>query len=462
MREKIAYLARIVLRYQIISVAALCIVAAAAVEPPAIVEDPASCGTADCHPGVKDHKYLHAPARLDACTMCHEQVENKHEFLAIPSMPELCLSCHEAVTDSPIVHAPVLEDCTQCHDPHGSSQKMMLAFSDQKEMCFQCHDDSIMENEFKHGPASVGACTICHAPHSSKEEKLLREPTRDLWALCHGDLMEEMESAVHLHEPLKEGCTSCHNPHSGPGPRMLPGTTKEVCGQCHEDVVNVAINSTVRHGPMATEDACLHCHSAHSSSRAPLLKKAQIDLCLSCHDKEVQAPEATLQNMKVLLDKNSDWHGPIKTGNCDGCHLPHGGENFRMLKLTYPKKFYSPFDMAYYELCFSCHDPELVKRKETKTLTNFRDGKRNLHYVHVNKEERGRTCRACHEVHASSQRGHIRESVPYGKWDLPINFKKTKGGGSCQPGCHEEASYDRIFLDKSAGRTVPKLQVEQK
>jgi len=45
----------------------------------------------------------------------------------------------------------------------------------------------------------------------------------------------------------------------------------------------------------------------------------------------------------------------------------------------------------------------VVTEPETRTLTNFRDGARNLHFLHVNKAVRGRTCRACHEVHASKQ-----------------------------------------------------------
>jgi hypothetical protein len=61
----------------------------------------------------------------------------------------------------------------------------------------------------------------------------------------------------------------------------------------------------------------------------------------------------------------------------------------------------------------------------------------------VNKEDRGRSCRACHATHASAHPLHVRDSVPYGKWEMPINFKQTSTGGSCSPGCHKEQSYDR-------------------
>jgi len=61
----------------------------------------------------------------------------------------------------------------------------------------------------------------------------------------------------------------------------------------------------------------------------------------------------------------------------------------------------------------------------------------------VNKADRGRNCRACHETHASADPRHIRESVPYGNWKMPLNYKMTNTGGSCAPGCHKAFTYDR-------------------
>ena len=45
-----------------------------------------------------------------------------------------------------------------------------------------------------------------------------------------------------------------------------------------------------------------------------------------------------------------------------------------------------------------------------------------LSFLHVNKASRGRTCRACHEVHAAEQAHIVRDGVPYGSkgWVLPI------------------------------------------
>jgi hypothetical protein len=63
----------------------------------------------------------------------------------------------------------------------------------------------------------------------------------------------------------------------------------------------------------------------------------------------------------------------------------------------------------------------------------------------VNKTDRGRTCRACHEVHASKQPRHVRDGVPYGPqgWVLKINYTKTANGGQCTKTCHDTKRYER-------------------
>ncbi len=114
------------------------------------------------------------------------------------------------------------------------------------------------------------------------------------------------------------------------------------------------------------------------------------------------------------------------------------------LTIEYPATFYSPYDAKLYALCFNCHEEKAFTTPETDELTQFRNEKKNLHYVHVNKSERGRTCRACHEVHACVQDHNIRDGVPYGPkgWTLKLNYAKTPTGGSCEKTCHQTKTYD--------------------
>src|SRR5512139_202407 len=161
-----------------------------------------------------------------------------------------------------------------------------------------------------------------------------------------------------------------------------------------------------------------------------------------CHDKPLDTPNGKIVDMKEFLAKNKDHHGPIAQGDCSGCHNTHGSDNFRILREYFPPVFYAPFDPKNYELCFSCHEKSIVLDPTTTTLTGFRNGDQNLHYVHVNKAK-GRTCRACHDAHATNNPKHIRDTVPFGAWGLPVGFQKTADGGSCLPGCNQKFDYNR-------------------
>ena len=81
---------------------------------------------------------------------------------------------------------------------------------------------------------------------------------------------------------------------------------------------------------------------------------------------------------------------------------------------------------------------------EKTDFTMFRNGERNLHFVHVNKEK-GRNCSLCHDVHAAKNAQLIDTTVKFGRWDMPLNYIATDDGGTCATGCHKELSYSRAI-----------------
>jgi predicted CXXCH cytochrome family protein len=430
---------------------------ASAAEPPGTIDPSASCSGGECHTDVGDHRYSHWSnfSEIGECQKCHEPEEDLHEF-SIEDPPGLCVGCHEGIAakieSAKTVHDPA-EDCTDCHGPHGGEVKALLleveTGDDLKPLCFECHDDDMIKGAYAHGPAEQGECTICHDPHASSENSLLLAEGVELCGDCHDEAAELIEQSEFVHSPVEDGCTECHNPHSGPNPFMLSAKGKDLCNECHDDIVDEAKAAAVDHAPMLDEAGCLGCHSPHASNVASNLLMPQKDLCLSCHNKPVESGDSTLIDMQSLLLQNKEWHEAIRKDGCAGCHQPHGSANFRLLKAAFPPKFYANFDLDEYALCYSCHEDLAVTVKRTRTLTNFRDGNRNLHYLHVNKARRGRTCRACHDLHASPDPLHIRERVQYGKWSMPIHFEKNETGGSCHPGCHSIKLYDRDAEDYS-------------
>lgn len=295
-----------------------------------------------------------------------------------------------------------------------------------------------------HAPYEAGDCSICHRGDNSKPVGELRKPIPDLCLDCHEEFSGVLKRP-HVHAPARKACTSCHNPHNAMFPKLLLAEPRELCTSCHAKIKAVSSNASVQHGALSTGKQCVGCHNPHGSSVERLLIQLPFDLCVSCHNREdmVDAKGKKLQNMKAWLDANREWHGPVAAKDCSACHEPHGGDHFRLLKEDYPPAFYAPYDARNYALCFSCHNEKAFSTSETTTLTGFRNGAKNLHFVHLQQSGRGRTCRACHEVHASQQTHHIRQGVPYGSggWVLKLHYKKIATGGSCEKTCHQERSY---------------------
>jgi len=232
---------------------------------------------------------------------------------------------------------------------------------------------------------------------------------------------------------------------------MLDSPGRKLCDECHDEVVAIAEHSKFPHGATTTEDQCTNCHSPHAADHEYNLKLSLRETCLSCHDRRIPSERGMLADIKAVLDGGEFWHEPVREEGCTHCHQPHGADHPRLLEEEFPASFYSSFSLDAYAFCFSCHEATLATAKSTRSLTEFRDGDRNLHFLHVNKARRGRTCRACHDFHASPFPSLLRETTRFGAWMMPIGYQPSETGGSCAPGCHEKQAYDRGAPDSAKG-----------
>jgi predicted CXXCH cytochrome family protein len=402
-----------------------------------------SCITAKCHAAFGKAKFVHGPVAAGDCAQCHELLPKEtHKFAPLKKAEDLCNKCHEPMKKHAVVHKPVAEGkCTGCHNPHQASQEYMLRGGTIAEMCFGCHNKGMIKTKSAHMPAAEGECLSCHKPHTGDKPKLLVQLGNDLCFECHANMKDDLTNAKRVHKPVAEGCVKCHNPHGGAGEKLLAQDVPDQCMTCHSQMRNQLAKVIVKHKALELDKKCMNCHSPHEAKFEMQLREEPMALCLTCHNQRMTTASGELANMKDLVEKNKNWHGPIREKDCSGCHDVHGAANFRILKFNYPREFYTSFSKEQYELCFACHQPTLVQDESTSTLTGFRDGERNLHYLHVNKKVKGRTCRSCHETHASQKENHIREAVPFGQWSLPIRFEKKSDGGKCSPGCHAPKEY---------------------
>lgn len=402
-----------------------------------------TCITADCHTPMKQLRFRHGPTAEGKCEPCHQSVGGKHVFTSVAKGNALCLECHDPLPAHKVAHKPVRENCLECHNIHGENNRFFVRGGEGAAVCNRCHDDVGKGLKFLHGPFAQGLCLACHEPHESDNPKLLNTSKEGLCATCHEDLAEEDKKALFHHEPFQKDCSGCHSGHGSGRRYFLLAAEDELCNKCHKEVIEAARNAKFPHEPVKKGQDCSKCHSSHFSDSAKLLKQASMPLCLDCHNRTYDKPDGKhLSNIQTQLANSKYLHGPIRDGSCTPCHNAHGSDNFGMLTRYFPPRFYAPFSESNYDLCFFCHDKKPVLAPQSEN-TKFRNGLQNLHYLHVNREK-GRTCRACHAEHASNNPVHMRNSVPYGRWTMEIDYEKTATGGTCLTGCHSRYGYDRI------------------
>ena len=240
----------------------------------------------------------------------------------------------------------------------------------------------------------------------------------------------------------EDACDNCHlsngEPHPLEGVRAfdLMDTIPALCFYCHMETEPL----THGHDPVVEGD-CLACHKVHGSSEISLLKESEVNLCITCHGAS-DDPQRRSSNIRKYITGNRIIHTAISSGGCIVCHLPHGSNVRAMLAAHYPEGTYVSNAEQDFELCLMCHDTDLIMAEDTEWGTNFRDGTRNLHWVHC-QGSKGRNCRLCHNLHGSPLPFLIEERVTFGEWEMNMQFERANHGGSCLPGCHGLLQYRR-------------------
>lgn len=307
--------------------------------------------------------------------------------------------------------------------------------------CLECHA-GLLENKVVH-PITAQGCQFCHTEngkkHPGKEKGFeFTSPYPDMCYMCH----EEKNNMENVHSPVSEGdCSVCHNPHSSPYESLiLEDFSSNACLDCHYIETDDA--RTV-HGPVS-EGRCTDCHDAHQSEYRNQLKKESKEMCLSCHNRVISSDKGEITAVGDHIIPGYDIHEPIINGECTFCHFPHSAKSAFLLLADYPIRQYTEATVESFELCFKCHETELLTADSTLTGTAFRNGTKNLHALHI-KGNRGRNCNLCHNAHGAPNRHILESSVMFGKWEMPMGLELTENGGSCATGCHKRLEYDRTI-----------------
>ena len=130
-----------------------------------------------------------------------------------------CLSCHASVRSRTLRTSrhPVRDgvlSCAGCHDPHGTANDAMLTRPTATEACLQCHAEKRGPFLWEHAPARED-CTLCHDAHGSSHRPLLVSRVPYLCQRCHLNVQHpsklfDLSNAGGARRAPEQACARCH------------------------------------------------------------------------------------------------------------------------------------------------------------------------------------------------------------------------------------------------------------
>ncbi len=154
-----------------------------------------------------------------SCPDCHRVHQGPDLKVKPRETAEMCFKCHRDIEAKyrMVSHHPVMEKkvfCTNCHDPHGTSQDHLLRLPTIRQTCTQCHGEKQGPFLYEHADLSM-ECTNCHSPHGSANDNLLKLPQPMLCLQCHeGHSITDnsgQPTPVSLRQFFYKRCTNCHS-----------------------------------------------------------------------------------------------------------------------------------------------------------------------------------------------------------------------------------------------------------
>jgi len=162
-----------------------------------------------------------------ACVSCHSIHK---ESSPVVNQQEKCFACHKDVKSqaNKFSHHPIIEGkikCSDCHNPHGTLSKKMIAAETVNQLCYKCHGEKRGPYVWEHPPVAED-CVSCHVPHGSKTSKLLVDKAPRLCAKCH--------TAAHsVNSPLDNSLSFAGNPSGYVTANTKRRAIDRGCSNCH-------------------------------------------------------------------------------------------------------------------------------------------------------------------------------------------------------------------------------------
>jgi len=215
---------------------------------PQAAEVEASATCMNCHAGQVGPHWAGSAHEFEelACTDCH-QIHDAQGDAVLDSERQagVCFDCHQrerAEFMRPHRH-PVgtggfssdaaLLTCSDCHDAHGSPSVAELRRTTLNETCYDCHAELRGPFLWEHAPVRED-CSTCHLPHGAVHDGMLRQRPPQLCQQCH--LAQFHPSTVRSGTGLPprgadpnllgQSCMNCHTAVHGSNHPSSPGFTR--------------------------------------------------------------------------------------------------------------------------------------------------------------------------------------------------------------------------------------------
>jgi DmsE family decaheme c-type cytochrome len=158
-----------------------------------------------------------------ACSDCHTIHVERDPGLAVSTQAEVCFDCHQqqrTQSMKPYAH-PIRQgkmECTSCHDMHGDSPERLLARTTPNGTCYDCHAEFRGPFLWEHAPVAEN-CNDCHNPHGSNQPGMLSMRAPMLCQSCHSQAghpsLPQDERGLPGNTPsnllLGQSCLNCHD-----------------------------------------------------------------------------------------------------------------------------------------------------------------------------------------------------------------------------------------------------------
>ena len=321
-------------------------------------------------------------------------------FKLTDAEPALCTGCHDALGAKAQVHAPVRDgSCTTCHAPHASNSAHLL-LKPQKELCADCHS----EPGAAAVPARPGRGRRLHRlPCAAR----VRQPAapRPQWRRA----LRRLPCRRRRPRRGEEGRSTRRSTTAAPPVTGARRRAPEAPRRGGAGALLPVPRRRRREGPEGAGRA----RRARRREGLRLLPLAARGRPEGASPAEREGRPVSAATRSVVTPAMTVLHGPIRDGSCTACHEPHGGEQAERSSSrrsrrpptcrtpTRPTRSASPATTG------TC-----CKYPDTSFATGFRDGERNLHFLHVNNAQKGRSCVLCHELHGGTNDALIADSVP--------------------------------------------------